>query len=124
MYYGATPFIFQRATELRNTMTAAEASLWKSLHINEWKLKFRRQHPIANYIVDFYCHSLKLVIEIDGDIHDHEDVKKNDAEREKYLKGLGLSMLRFRNDEIFKKRNATLATNNRTVENLRKAWHL
>jgi cyclase len=56
MYYGASNLIFERAKELRNSMTAAEQILWNQLHINEWKLKFRRQHPIANYIVDFYCH--------------------------------------------------------------------
>ncbi len=108
MYYGTTPYVFQRAAELRNTMTPAEASLWKSLHINEWKLKFRRQHPIANYVVDFYCHSLKLVIEIDGDVHDKEDVKKKDTEREQFLKNLGLTVLRFKNEEVYKNRQQLL----------------
>ncbi len=108
MYYGTTPFIFQRASELRNTMTPAEESLWKSLHINEWKLKFRRQHPIANYIVDFYCHSLKLVIEIDGDVHDQEDVKRNDLQKESFLKSLGLTVIRFKNEEIYSNRDQLL----------------
>ena len=108
MYYGTTPITFQRATELRNTMTPAEESLWKSLHINEWKLKFRRQHPIANYIVDFYCHSLKLVIEIDGDVHNNDEVKKNDEEREADLKKLGLTVLRFKNEEIYNHRKQLL----------------
>src|SRR5881394_4595390 len=90
MFYGASNLIFQRAEELRNTMTPAEEIIWKAIHINEWKLKFRRQHPIANYVVDFYCHPIKLVIEVDGGIHETEDVKKNDEEREKYLKKLGL----------------------------------
>jgi very-short-patch-repair endonuclease len=60
MYYGAGALIFQRAEELRNTMTSAERIIWKYIHINEWKLKFRRQHPVSNYIVDFYCYKLKL----------------------------------------------------------------
>jgi cyclase len=67
MFYGAGNLIFQCATELRSTMAASEEILWKDLHINEWKLKFRRQHPVANYVVDFYCHAIKLVIELDGD---------------------------------------------------------
>ena len=53
MFYGANNLIFERARELRNRMTPAEELLWRNIHINEWKLKFRRQHPIANYIVDF-----------------------------------------------------------------------
>ena len=118
MYYGTTPFIFQRASELRNTMTPAEESLWKSLHINEWKLKFRRQHPIANYIVDFYCHSLKLVIEIDGDMHDQEDVKRNDAERESFLKNLGLTVIRFTNEEIYNNRKQLLERISLTIKQL------
>jgi len=90
MFYGASHLIFQKAEELRNRMTPAEEVLWKHIHINEWKLKFRRQHPIANYVVDFYCHGIKLVVELDGGIHEAEDVKKYDAERENHLKELGL----------------------------------
>src|SRR6185369_13752956 len=69
MFYGANHAIFQRAQELRSTMTTAEEILWNVLRINNWKLKFRRQHPVANYVVDFYCHRIRLVIELDGAIH-------------------------------------------------------
>jgi len=82
-------------------MTSAENIIWKHIHINEWKLKFRRQHPILFYVVDFYCHALKLVIEIDGGIHDNEEVKKKDAERERELRTLGLTIIRFGNEEVF-----------------------
>ena len=78
VFYGASNLVFQRATELRVMMTPGEEILWDELHINEWKLKFRRQHPIGNYVVDFYCHVNKLVIELDGTIHDRDEVKKND----------------------------------------------
>jgi len=115
MFYGASPLIFQRAEELRNTMTSAERIIWKHIHINEWKLKFRRQHPIANYVVDFYCHQLKLVIEIDGDIHDLEDVKRNDEEREKSLKSLGLQIIRFKNEEVYKKANEVIVKIDETI---------
>ena len=108
MFYGASHLIFQKAEELRTRMTPAEEVLWKHLHINEWKLKFRRQHPIANYVVDFYCHGIKLVVELDGGIHDTEDVKKYDAEREAHLKELGLTVLRFKNEELFKNKKAVL----------------
>lgn len=108
MYYGANSWVFQRAEELRNRMTPAEEILWNAIHINEWKLKFRRQHPIANWVVDFYCHPIKLVIEIDGDVHEAEDVKKNDEERQSYLQKMGLTILRFKNEEVFQNKKAVL----------------
>jgi acetylglutamate kinase len=108
MYYGASHLIFQRAEELRNRMTPAEELLWRHLHINEWKLKFRRQHPISNYVVDFYCHAIKLVIELDGGIHEVEEIKRLDAEREENLKTLGLTVIRFKNEEVFQNKKAVI----------------
>lgn len=119
MYYGASNLIFQRATELRATMTPAEEILWNAIHINEWKLKFRRQHPIANYIVDFYCHALKLVIEVDGTIHDEDEVKKNDANREQHLREFGLTVLRFKNEEVLKNKKTVLKTIFDTISELK-----
>lgn len=119
MYYGASHLIFQRAEELRNRMTPAEEILWKHIHINEWRLKFRRQHPIWNYVADFYCHGLKLVIEVDGDIHEKEDVKINDAEREAHLKGLGLTVLRFKNEDVFKNTKSVIKKISEVVDKLR-----
>lgn len=118
MYYGANSWVFQRAEELRNRMTPAEEILWNAIHINEWKLKFRRQHPIANWVVDFYCHSLKLVIEVDGDVHEAEDVKRNDEERQDYLKKLGLTVLRFKNTEVFKNKKIVLKKISETIGKL------
>ncbi len=119
MYYGASHLIFQKAEELRNRMTPAEEILWNYIHINEWKLKFSRQHPIWNYVSDFYCHGIKLVIELDGSIHEVEEVKKNDEAREKHLKEFGLTVLRFKNQEIFENINSVLKTISQTVEKLR-----
>jgi len=118
MFYGASSLIFQLAEELRNRMTPAEELLWQAIHINEWKLKFRRQHPIANWVVDFYCHSIKLVIELDGGIHQIEDVKKNGKEREKHLENLGLTVLRFKNEEIFNDKKAVLGKISETIVKL------
>src|SRR5688500_3844306 len=115
MYYGANFFIFQKAEELRKTMTSAENIIWKHIHINPWKLKFRRQHPISNFIADFYCHPIKLVIEIDGDIHDVEEIKQYDEAREQSLKELGLNILRFKNEEVFKNSNVVLAKIDETI---------
>ena len=119
MFYGASNLIFQRATELRATMTPAEEVLWNAIHINEWKLKFRRQHPIANYVVDFYCHANKLVIEIDGSIHDKEEVKKNDVYREEHLRDLGLIVLRFKNEDVLKNKQTVLDIIYSTIDDLK-----
>ena len=116
MFYGASHLIFQKAEELRNRMTPAEELLWKHIYINEWKLKFRRQHPISNYVVDFYCHAARLVIELDGDIHDVEEVKINDEVREQNLKSLGLTVLRFKNEEVFQNKSIVLKTIKDTIE--------
>src|ERR1043166_2715557 len=118
MYYGADSFVFQRAEELRNRMTPAEEALWKQIHINKWELKFRRQHPIANWVVDFYCHSIKLVVELDGGIHEVEDVKKNDEERESYLERMGLTVLRFRNEEVLANKISVLEKISETIVRL------
>ncbi|GAB4246991.1 MAG: hypothetical protein Tsb0034_26070 [Ekhidna sp.] len=70
MFYGATPSIFEKAKMLRQNMTRQELILWKELSANKLLgLRFKAQHPIGNFIADFYCHKLKLVIEIDGDSH-------------------------------------------------------
>jgi very-short-patch-repair endonuclease len=100
MHCGAHPLIFKKAEELRNKMTLAEELLWNYLKTNEWGYKFRRQHPILMYVADFYCHQLKLIIEIDGSIHQLEDVKRNDAIRENHLKNLGLKIIRFKNEKV------------------------
>ena len=119
MYYCASHLIFQKAEELRNRMTPAEEILWKYIHINDWHLKFRRQHPIWNYVADFYCHGIKLVIELDGGIHELEDVKINDELREKHLKELGLTILRFKNEEVLQNTNSVLRSISQTIEKLR-----
>ena len=69
---GTTPEIEQAARKLRNNLTTAEALLWSALRNKQLAgLRFRCQHPVGNFILDFYCPSLKLVIEVDGRIHAH-----------------------------------------------------
>ncbi|MND89107.1 endonuclease domain-containing protein [Solitalea canadensis] len=63
MFFGAGPLIFERAKYLREHMTIAEKIIWEKISKKQLGVKFRRQHPIANYIADFYCHSAKLVVE-------------------------------------------------------------
>jgi len=101
MHYGAEPFGFQTAESLRKTETYPEIKLWEALKNKKLDgLKFRRQHPINRFVVDFYCHKYKLVIELDGSIHEKEEVKARDAERENELKSYGLNILRFDNSEV------------------------
>jgi len=100
MFYKADPLIFENARELRNKLTPAEQTFWLRLKEQFPEYKFRRQHPISIYIADFYCHKLKLVIEIDGSIHDSEDAKLADEKRQKYLENLNLTVIRFTNEQI------------------------
>jgi very-short-patch-repair endonuclease len=88
-----------RAKELRKNMTAAEKKLWYG-YLRTFRFKVLRQRPIDHFIVDFYCPSLKLVIEIDGDSHFTEDGKASDQERTQILEGYGLKVLRFTNQNV------------------------
>ncbi|MBY5950861.1 endonuclease domain-containing protein [Algoriphagus marincola] len=101
LFYGASPEIHKRARELRKQMTPAEKVLWNFLKNKSLEgFKFRRQHPIDKYIVDFYCHQKKLVIEVDGSIHDQLDQKEYDSGRTSVLEEFGLKVIRFRNEEV------------------------
>jgi very-short-patch-repair endonuclease len=88
----------KRARDLRSEMTPAEKVLWQELRGNKVGLHFRRQQVIAGFIVDFYCHSAGLVIELDGDIH--MEKQKYDAERDKVLEDMGLRVVRYVNDDV------------------------
>ena len=92
--------IFGRAKDLRKNMTDAEKVLWFHLKQNFEGFKFRRQHPLGIYIADFYCHKAKLVIELDGNIHDNDEVKINDGIRQKKLEENGIEVIRFTNKEV------------------------
>jgi cyclase len=105
MFFGATPPIFQRAKELRNHLTYAEIVLWNYLRTHPQGYKFRRQHPIGNFIADFYCHRLKLIIEVDGSIHDKESIKEADEEKQQILEAAGIKVMRFRNEEVLKEKD-------------------
>ena len=100
MFYNADPLIFSKARELRKTLTPSEQIFWLRLKQNFLEYKFRKQHPISIYIADFYCHKLKLVIEIDGPIHYSEETKLNDEKRQKDLENLNLTVIRFTNEQI------------------------
>jgi len=100
MYYGAMPYLFKKAKELRLNPTGAEAKLWNHLKNSQLGVRFKAQHPIAEFIADFYCHPLKLVIEVDGEIHDSEEQKRYDLMRTSILNEYGIHEIRFTNQEI------------------------
>ena len=96
---GTTPEIEKRARELRQQMTPAEDRLWKHLRGDQLKgLYFRRQHPVGHFILDFYCATCKLVIEVDGEIHQCR--QEEDEARTEVLMSYGYTVIRFKNDEV------------------------
>ena len=88
----------ERRRELRKSSTPEEVIFWKELRNNKLGVKFKRQHSIGGYILDFYCFQARLIIEIDGKSHDTN--KLYDADRDKYFKELGYVTLRIKNTEI------------------------
>ena len=101
-YYGYNSNLQPFANQLRKTMTKAEACLWKYvLRAGMMKgYQFRRQRPVLYFIADFMCKELRLVIEVDGDIHLLEEVQEKDKLKNKLLQEAGFTVLRYTNDEV------------------------
>jgi very-short-patch-repair endonuclease len=93
------PQLIEIAKQLRKNMTPAETKLWYN-YLKTFKFRVLRQRPIDNFIVDFYCAELRLVIEVDGNTHFTDDGKAYDLERTQILESYGLKVIRFTNDEV------------------------
>ena len=103
--------LLKRSRALRWKQTAAEKRLWFLLRGKKLGgYKLRRQHVILNYIVDFFCFSEKLIIELDGPIHNSQKAKEYDQRREALLKANGYRILRFKNAEVFQNEEKVLST--------------
>jgi very-short-patch-repair endonuclease len=101
IYFGAGPELLRIAGELRRTMTPAEKVLWESLRNRQVKgCRFRRQHPIKDFVVDFFCYDALLSIEVDGEVHSDKYQRERDEQRTIILKNLGINELRFKNDQV------------------------
>lgn len=101
------PVLKSRRKELRNNSTPAEKQLWRLLQqSNLGGYKFRRQHSVGAYILDFYCTEEKLAIELDGDSHFTDDAMLYDRERTAYLNALNIKVLRFLNTDVYDNLNA------------------
>ncbi|MCB0665939.1 MAG: DUF559 domain-containing protein [Saprospiraceae bacterium] len=92
--------LIERARQLRRNPTRSEAILWDELKGKKLGVRFRRQHPLGKYIFDFYCHSAKLAIELDGNYHNRNHQKLLDVERERDIISWGIKVIRFPDEEI------------------------
>ena len=96
---GTNPEIEQAARKLRNNLTPSESRLWQVLRNKQLEgLRFRCQHPVGNFILDFYCPSCKLVVEVDGEIHAYQ--AEYDDDRTAKLAEYGYKVLRFTNEQV------------------------
>jgi very-short-patch-repair endonuclease len=101
LHAGANPYLFKYAKDLRKRQTDAEKIVWEMLRDRRFQnLKFRRQHPIFDFVADFYCHSLKLIVEIDGGYHDLPEQVRYDQERDQYFEEYSYNVMRFPNKDV------------------------
>ncbi len=92
---------FENARELKKNLTPAEAILWDALRARKLNgLKFRRQHPVLTFVLDFYCHERRLCIELDGGIHMLRESKLSDDARTAILQSMNISVKRFTNEQV------------------------
>ena len=119
MHYSATKTIFQYAEVLRKKMTEAEKIVWERLCKNQPGVRIRRQHPIYKYIADYYCHELKLVIEIDGGIHLSKENRQYDISRDITLNEFRIQIIRFTNDQVINDIDQIIEEIKRKIEELK-----
>lgn len=119
MFYGAKASVFRKAQNLRENQTEAEEFLWNHLCYNKLGIKFRRQHPLNRFIVDFYSHELKFVIEVDGGIHSTREAKDYDSMRTALINEFGIEVIRFTNDDILSGINEAVEKISNYIKNRR-----
>jgi very-short-patch-repair endonuclease len=102
----------------RNNMPEAEKKLWFKIRKKQLGVRFRRQHGIGPFIVDFYAPSLKLVIEIDGDTHFEPGAERQDQKRESFLTRHNLTILRFTNNDVYNNLDGVLEKIHDTISQL------
>jgi len=100
MYLGAPAPLFRLAKQLRFEETAAEKLHWTQLSRNQLGVKFRGQHPIYYYDADFCCHTLKIIVEVDGLIHDSKENQFNDVLRTSGFNEFNIEVIRFTNEKV------------------------
>lgn len=118
MFYKSSPIIFANAKRLRDEPTEPEILFWSLLKQHFLGFRFKRQHPVSQYIADFYCHKSKLVMEIDGSTHLTEEAKGNDKLRDEYMQSLDLKIVRFSNEEVCKNGELAVKTLKNIIESI------
>ena len=119
MFFGAKAELFTLALQMRKNPTEAERAMWKIIRkFRQSGFPFRRQHPINFYIADFYCHKLRLVIEVDGEIHKENEIKSHDEGRTGELERFGIKVLRFTNSQILLNSDLVVEKINATIKEL------
>ena len=104
------PQFKERRRQLRNSLTPAEALLWKNLQRSQVDgRKFRRQHSVGRYVVDFYCPARRLAVEVDGQGHFDSTRSEYDVKRTRFLEQQGIRVLRFENRQVFESLEEVLA---------------
>jgi very-short-patch-repair endonuclease len=117
MFYGAQDITFEKARELRENRTLCEKLLWNRLKKNQLGVRFKPQHPIAIFVVDFYCHALRFVIEVDGVYHNFNS--EYDQSRSDELEKYDLTIIRFTNDDVLKNIDTVVASIQAMIETLK-----
>ena len=109
----------EKRRDLRQNQTIAEANMWSQLRNRQLLgLKFKRQFSVDKYIIDFYCPEYKIAIELDGNVHELEDVKKYDAIRQKCLEDYGIHFIRITNDEYLGNSNKAFEKIERMIKEI------
>jgi very-short-patch-repair endonuclease len=117
LHFGSRAKTFGFAKDLRANLTEAESTLWNALRNRRLNgFKFRRQHPIKRFIADFYCHEARLVIEVDGEIHNDSYSQEYDEGRTFELKEFDVRVIRFTNQEILSSLDTVLFKINMEVQ--------
>ena len=104
--------------DLRHNLTYPERKLWSALKHRQLGIKFRRQHGVGRYIVDFYCASLHMAVELDGNSHFNTEAIQYDRVRDDYLKSLGIHVIRIWNSNVMGNIDGVLAMLEREIKNL------
>ena len=114
------------ARALRRESTAAENLLWQYLRRNTLGIRFRRQHPIGPYVLDFFCYKLNLCIELDGDVHQAPLAYERDNMRTSYLNQQGITVLRYNNEVVYQNAEAIIQSivNFAKRPTLMAGWHI
>jgi very-short-patch-repair endonuclease len=101
MFYSASSTTFENAKKIRANQTLAEKMLREELRTNKLLgLRFKRQHPIGTFVADFYCHSVRLVIEVDGGYHDSTEQTEYNSGKTQEIEQVGVKVTRFTNTEV------------------------